>query len=287
MPLLSGCANRAFAGVGATMVPIAVAAKERLSRADDVRPGCLDGGWPAWTRSAAAAKNRMRDLRVRGRRGRGRCLGRTLRDLCVRGLRRDDVGAGATMVPLAVAAAKLLGCLGQTTTPAAARTARVRGWWGHGGPARHRRRGAAVSGGQRRPSRLFGRRVACVGPSSRRREEAAAQTACSQASGPQRSRSPSGGHGVRLDCLDGRWASGPRWSRSSSPAVSSGQRRPSRLFGRTRRRRWAATSGGQRVRPDDSSDEETVRSRRAAANAGGLGLRDLEGPGRRDKKATR
>ena len=69
-PLVSGCANRASAGVGATMVPTAVAAVERLSRADDVRLDCLDGGWPAWARRAVAAKSRLRELRVRGRRGR-------------------------------------------------------------------------------------------------------------------------------------------------------------------------------------------------------------------------
>ena len=42
--MVSGCTNCAFAGVGAKMVPIAVAADERLSRADDVRLDCLDGG---------------------------------------------------------------------------------------------------------------------------------------------------------------------------------------------------------------------------------------------------
>jgi hypothetical protein len=43
-PLVSGCADCAFAGFGATMVPVAVVAEERLSRADDVRLDCLDGG---------------------------------------------------------------------------------------------------------------------------------------------------------------------------------------------------------------------------------------------------
>jgi hypothetical protein len=39
------------------MVPVAVAAEERLSRAvKDVRLDCLDGGWLAWARRAVAAK---------------------------------------------------------------------------------------------------------------------------------------------------------------------------------------------------------------------------------------
>jgi hypothetical protein len=36
--------NCVSTGFGATMVPVAVAAEERLSRADDVRLDCLDGG---------------------------------------------------------------------------------------------------------------------------------------------------------------------------------------------------------------------------------------------------
>ena len=43
-PLVTGCANCAFEGVGAKMVPIAVVADERLSRADEVRLDCLDSG---------------------------------------------------------------------------------------------------------------------------------------------------------------------------------------------------------------------------------------------------
>jgi hypothetical protein len=42
--LVSGCTNCAFAGVGAKMVPIAVAADERLSRATHVRDECWAGG---------------------------------------------------------------------------------------------------------------------------------------------------------------------------------------------------------------------------------------------------